>query len=157
VFTEPLAQGVPAHADIYVCSQHDPATDCGVFAALISSPQYAEPYLLQRTIPAEEVRRGVSSSLEAIVQATRFAYDNGFQSVTVYTTNRCAVNWPTGEYAARSKVAMDYLRAIDDLTEAKHVEIKFVHLPWKGKLPAKYCTAREAVEAVLRQNASCPA
>jgi hypothetical protein len=153
VFTEPLEQGVPAHANIYVYTRRD-SDGCGIYSALISSPQYAEPYLLLRTIPADKVLKGTPNTFQAIVQALRFAYDNGFRSITVYTTNRCAAYWPVGDYEAKSKVAEDYLNAIDDLTENRHTKIKFVRmLLEKADLSADYRIAKNAVEDILQSEA----
>lgn len=155
VFTEPLEQNVPAHADIYVYTRRNPNTGCGVYGAFITSPQYPEPHMLLGTIPASQVRRGTSNAFDAIIQATRFAYDNGFKSMTVYTTNQFAARWPTGEYMAKCTLSGEYLRAIDDLTENKHVCINFVHLPWKNSnFPEELCLARDVVEAILQQEAS---
>ena len=155
VFTESSEQGVAAHADIYVYTRRNPNTGCGVYGAFITSPQYSKHHMLLGTIPASKVPRGMSNAFEAIIQATRFVYDNGFKSMTVYTTNQYAVHWPTGEYMAKCKLSDEYLRAIDDLTENKHVQIEFVHLPWKnGKFPKEHCVARNAVENALQQEVS---
>ena len=126
VFTEPFVPDIPTHADIYIGSCRDRETGRGAYGIIMTSPQYPNTHQLTRVIPPEKVQHGVSDALVGISHAARIAYDNGFKSITIYTTSRHAVKWLNCEWQAKCDAALEYLTIMDDLMCSKRMEIKAV-------------------------------
>ena len=70
--------------------------------------------------------RNVAGEVDASIYAMKYAQDNGYSSVTIYTDYEGVIKWCTGEWKAKNSLTQYYRDLYLELSSS--IDIKFVKI-----------------------------
>jgi len=81
--------------------------------------------------------RQVAGECQAVIEAIKFAIDNGYDKVTCYVDYEGLIKWLTGEWQAKNDITKHYVSTVNALNE--RIDIDIIKIPRKDNLADKYC------------------